>query len=370
MKSIERSGAHLVLWLLLIACVDPLDFGVQLPAEFPVAISGFISDDAESHRVTISKAFDIESRIPTRDPVANCKVYVEDGLSSRKQFTEIEPGVYEVSGLKGSIGVAYALTVELPDGRIYESLPDVLPPRGTLDSIYFNFNSNKNSFEIFFDATLPAEQQQFLWTLRGTFKATTRPQFETGNCYRTERGICNYRDPCSGIRNVGTDFNPNLVQVERCTCCTCWYDFFNQKVFLSDFVSPLNGNIKGTRIYDLALNGWVFMERVRIEVNMRSLSPRAFKFWKSIKDQQEAVNDLFQPLGGRIPSNFVQKRGAAVPVYGLFYATSVTKKVTHINRWDVPFEELIPSIDDPKLGAFSCLKLFPFATTSKPTFWE
>lgn len=112
------------------------------------------------------------------------------------------------------------------------------------------------------------------------------------------------------------------------------------------------------------------MERVRIEVNMRSLSPQAFKFWKAIQDQQEAVNNLFQPLGGRIPSNFVQKKGAAAPVFGLFYATSISTKVMYINRWDVPYEELIPPVDDPKLGAFSCLKLFPHATTSKPTFWE
>lgn len=365
-----RGAARLAPWLLLIACVDPLDFEINLPAVFPVTISGFISDNAESHRVTISKAFDIESRIPTRDPILNCKVYLEDGQSSRKLFAEIAPGVYEVTGVQGSIGVAYTLTAELPDGRVYQSLPDILPPPGKMDSLYFNFHFNKNGFEIFFDATLPAEQQQFLWALRGTFKATTRPQFETGNCYRTERGVCNYRDPCSGIKNVGTDYNFNLVQVEPCTCCTCWYDFFNQKVLLSDFIFPPKGKFTGTRIYDLALNGWVLMERVRIEVAMRSLSPQAFRFWKAIQNQQEAVNSLFQPLGGQIPSNFVQKKGAAAPVFGLFYATSISTKVMYINRWDVPYEELIPPVDDPKLGAFSCLKLFPHATTSKPTFWE
>lgn len=354
--------------VLLVSCIDQLNYQVPASGSASVSISGFVSDQNGPHRVTVYETFDIESRMFPRKPISLCLIYLIDDQGLNQLFNEIEPGIYELEGVHGQVGRAYKIIVELPDGRVYESVPDILPPPGNLDSLYFTFDIERKNFEIFFDATLRREQQ-FLWTLKGTFQATTRPHLEEKACYLIG-SFCNFKDPCSGIRNLGTNWNPNLVQVETCTCCKCWYDFFNQKVFVSDFVSPVSGKITGTRIYDLALNGWVFMEKVRLEVSMRSLSSQAFTFWKTVKEQQEGVSDLFQPLGGRIPSAFIQTQGEKVHVYGLFYATSIATKVKYVYRSDVPYESLIPSVDDPRIGTFSCLKLFPNATKVRPSFWE
>ena len=116
----------------------------------------------------------------------------------------------------------------------------------------------------------------------------------------------------------------------------------------------------------MPLDGWIFMHKLHVKVSQQSLTPQAFAFWKSIKDQKEAVNSLFQPVTGKIPTNFVQISGPSSPLLGFFYSTSVSEKSIFITRDDVPNTSIIPATPP---WEDSCLTLFPFGVTTKPDFW-
>jgi hypothetical protein len=113
------------------------------------------------------------------------------------------------------------------------------------------------------------------------------------------------------------------------------------------------------------------MFKVHVQVSVKSLTKNSFHFMKSIRDQSDAIGSLFQPITGKVPNSFIQLAGTEAPMQGLFYATSIKGKSFYIERDDIPDPNLIPIIDylELKMGLVSCLEMFPYATTEKPSFW-
>ena len=114
------------------------------------------------------------------------------------------------------------------------------------------------------------------------------------------------------------------------------------------------------------------MHKIHIEVSQLSTTDRSFRFWKTIKDQRNAVNSLFQPVSGKIPINFTQLSGVEAPVQGIFFAAAISTKSVYIRRENVPHSEVLPELDElaeQEIAIGSCLDLFPNATNKKPSYW-
>ena len=116
------------------------------------------------------------------------------------------------------------------------------------------------------------------------------------------------------------------------------------------------------------INAWTFMHKVHAEVRQMSLSPRAFAFWKAVKAQKEAVSSLFQPVSGKISSNFFQIRGTGGPIEGIFYATSIRSKAIYITPFDVHPPNLVTPVE--VLFINDCRKAFPYSKIERPDYWN
>ncbi len=373
MKSNSLFSALLI--LIASACVDRITFDIGVTATFPVVVEGYISDQPGPYKIQISKAFDIESQYSIRTPITVNKVVLSDNVGNQEELIAINDE-YQTSqnGMRGVAGRAYSLRVELRDGRIYESKPDTLLATGKLDSIYFDFRKKKNplgaseySFDILFNSSSGnSDNFNFLWKFTGTFKADTHPEGNQFSCVYY-RGKCNFVPICSGLLNVASpDYPPIFIRDKPCECCTCWYSIFNDKLALSDNQLLKFGRFDKIVLHSVPLNGWIFKHKLHVKVSQYSLSPEAYTFWKSIKDQKDAINSLFQPITGKIATNFVQTSGPLVPISGFFYSTSISEKSLYITRDDVPNINMIPAI--PPWND-SCFTLFPKATNTKPDFW-
>lgn len=230
-------------------------------------------------------------------------------------------------------------------------------------------------FDIFFDAgSGDSKRKQFLWRSIGTFKSDTHPEyayFDSFGCNPNSSGFCNYFPPCTGLRVTTPPYfqPPNFERVAPCSCCTCWYQIFNEIPVLSDNLYSTSNAFSNIKIDRIPLNGWIFMYKIYYEVEQLTLSDGAFRFYKSIRAQQEAVDDLFQPISGKIPTNLKQVSGSEYPIYGYFYSAGLSKRTMEINRADVPAGIEIPSTSGTGGDALVCLDLFPNSTTAKPDFW-
>ncbi|MBI1770749.1 MAG: DUF4249 family protein [Bacteroidetes bacterium] len=369
--------------LLATACVDRLSLEIQKEISLGISIDGFISDQPGPYEIRINSVFDIESKESMKSPVSVRSLIISDDKGNSETLKEIDPGIYQTdpSGIKGEAGGVYKMRVELFDGRIYESIPDtILVAPGSVDSLYLEFNEKYNEvgesrydFDLYFDAYYDEKiNNHFLWKFTGTFQAETHPElYHGGGCFwLDEIGKCNLLPPCSGYRNVGSVRFPKLVKKYDCTCCRCWYSLFNPSPILSDDHLATGGRVTKVKAHTIPLNQWTLEHKIRLEVSQMSLTRSTFRFWKAIRDQQEATGNLFQPVSGKIPRNFIQVSGNSIPIEGLFFATSISKKVKYIDRFRLPINLIwVVSIDEP-IFTDDCRLLFPGSTNHKPAFWK
>jgi hypothetical protein len=367
-----------ILIILLTSCVDGVQFDIDKPTEYGISISGFISNQPGPYRVEVYRVFDIESRESIKVGVDLNRLTIFDNEGFTEDLKMVNDGIYETSigGIQGKTGNVYTLKVELPDGRVYESIPDTLLGAGSLDSIYYSFNqaattnnSTEYGFDIFFNASVgSSNSNRFLWKLKGTYKAESNP-FGAKGCFMRDNGTCNFMPVCTGQNNLSAPSDPVKIYetIGPCTCCTCWYDIFNPSPVLSDDSFTTTKSFANIKIDRIPLTGWIFMHKIRIEVSQMTLSNNAFRFFKSIRDQQNAVDNLFQPVNGKIPTNFIQTSGSPLEVQGIFYAVGLDNSSLYIRHEDVPNTDLIPSVAG--LGNVVCTQLFPNATSQQPDFW-
>jgi len=367
---------HSIFLILIIllggSCLDRINFDVGIGSTFPIVVNGYISDQPGPYEIKISKAFDIESKQSIKAPISVRQLTISDNLGAKETLAEISPGTYQTQagGIQGIVGRSYKLRVELLDGRVYESLPDTLLPSGTVDEVYYNFKSEKDTngatnygFDVLFNSSGGERNNfHFLWQFIGTFQVDTNPELHKVSCGESK---CPNPRPCSAY--IINDFG-ELEEVKPCECCTCWTNIFNDVPIVSDNQLVEGGKFKGVSAAYVPVNQWTFMYKVHAEVRQMSLSPRAFAFWKAVKAQKQSVTSLFQPVTGKVPTNFVQISGTTGAIEGLFYSTSISKKSLFITRNDVPQESMIPVQNLPFED--SCLSLFPNSTTTKPDFWQ
>ena len=374
--------------LLLASCIDRINFDINLPYDLPIAIDGHITNLPGPYQVSITRSFDTQSTEYLRTPVSAKHINLMDDLGNHEELTEVASGFYETSatGMQGRIGGVYKIRIELYDGRIYESLPDTLLPPGSIDRLYHDFNSKLNEageqqygFDLKVDAVGNGRSEtRYMWNMTSTFKSITQPErMNTGKskCYplEDEFGKCNFLPLCTGLRNIAPRNSlPLYKQVGPCECCTCWYNLFNNAPILSDDILTSNANYHALSIYRIPLVDWIFMFKVHTQVTQSTLTDNTFRFFKSIKDQKNAIGSLFQPITGKIPTTFTQIAGTTTPINGIFYAAGVDTKSMYITRDDVPNQSLIPEVDFTieGMGKIVCAELFPNATTTKPSFWQ
>ncbi len=375
--------------IILSACVDRIQFDIDLPQSLPVSVSGHITNLPGPYKVYLNSSFDIESKSNPKLPVSAKHVNLLDELGNDEELVEVDSGVYQTSTTQGRIGGVYKIRIEFEDDRVYESIPDTLLAPGAIDSVYSEFTSIVNSsgattygFDVYVNSHgNGSNDSRYLWRMTGTFKAITHPEislYPKGGCYPIPEGFgrCNYIPLCTGLRNIaprggGLDYE----RIAPCECCTCWYQLFNNSPILSDALFTDNQKYNRVSVYRIPLDQWIFMFKIHTEISQSTLTENTFHFFKSIRGQKEAVGSLFQPVTGKIPNTFIQLNGTTTPIAGIFYAAGVASKSKYITPADVPSQIPIPTVsfaprgNQPGFGWVSCLDLLPNATNIKPDFW-
>ena len=362
-----------LLVLFTAACIDRINIDIGAGAYTPIVIDGYISDLPGPYKIQITKAFDIQSMYSLKKPISVKRLIMSDNHGTSEVLKEVGFGVYQTSpaGIRGTVGRVYKLNIELLDGRVYETKPDTLYPAGTVDSIYHKFKEVKTDtlttygFDVFFNSSSGMKNKfNFLWKFVGTFQADTNPELYDTLCVEAR---CPKPLPCSSyILNKITGELKN--DYKPCLCCTCWYNFFNIEPLISSNQFIQNGSFIGVKAMYIPVTQWTFMYKVHAEVQQLSLSRQAFEFWKAVKAQQGAAASLFQPVTGKVVSNFVQISGPKAEIEGLFFATSISSKSAFITREDVPNQLYIPPQNLPFKN--TCRVLFPNSTTIKPLYWN
>ena len=141
-----RTIISILFFLTLGACVDRIQFDITRSGDYGIVLTGFVSDEPGPYTVTVSKAFDIESKETIKTAISVKRLVLSDNQGSSEELSMIKEGTYQTkaNGIRGYVGRVYTLRVELLDGKIYESVPDTLPIAGKMDTIYYSFGRTVN----------------------------------------------------------------------------------------------------------------------------------------------------------------------------------------------------------------------------------
>ena len=366
----KKSSIYLFLCLLAgISCIEKADFNF-VNTTSQLVIDGQITDQPGPYTVKLSRTRKISDFTEIKAVSAN-KVVLSDNAGNSETLTEIYQGTFQTkeNGIRGVIGREYSLHVETRDGKIFDSAPEKINPAGYVDSIYYSFEEfqpqtgpTQYQFRIFIDSRGEAQGENlFRWKFTGTYFVQTSPQLRVK---LVGQDIVPDPPPCSGYQNIAGV----STKVGLCECCECWVSFVNTKPNVSDNQVVAGSSFKNVEVGVVPIEYWTIFNKTQVEVQQMSLSRTAFSYWKTVRNQKDGSTSLFQPAIGKAISNFSSKKGT-YEVQGLFYASSISKKVIFLNASNIPPGVSIRPTAPPPI-AESCILAFPFATNQKPINWQ
>ncbi len=364
-----------ILTLGILGCVEPIDFEVPEPLD-QVIIQGMISDQEGPYTVFISRGVSIRPDSALNPPISNASVRLYDDLGNIEDFEEVAPGEYATRGaMRGEVGRSYHVRIELEDGSVLESLPDLLKPVGEIKDIYWEFESGTSVeifgevpddvFNVFVDSDAIPEEENFMrWRMEGTFRIVTNPEL-----FEVDRPWFDLPIPrprrCSGYVVAP---NPSgrgtiVVQERPCECCECWVNVFEDSPNVSDDRLVANGQFRNIQVGTVPVNSVSFFDKYMVSVEQMSLTRTAYDFFRLVEVQRTNANNIFQPPSGEIVGNVVSQ-DESVRVVGLFWASAVDRRFEFIQREDVPYP-----VTPPVIFPESCLLQFRNSTTERPPEW-
>ncbi len=381
-----------VLIFLLTGCVDRLDVVQADQQEGILVVDGLITDAPGPYKVKLFRVSASDAILNNFEFIQARQVTIFDDAGTSEVLTRDEKGIYETdpNGIRGEVGRKYSIRIEMLDGLIFESEPDEMMPVGSVDSLYYTWESfvplsgpTEYGFRVFLNAT-SQEQPRLRWRFTGTYEIESFPEFRKlndANCATGPPIPPPEPPPCSGWRYIRNSLNNpfaggTLEQFsEECTCCICWIPDSGNGPHLSEDVFQSDNTYTEIEVGYVPFSEWTFGRgKYMVKAEQMSLSNTAFQFWKVFKDQKQGATSLFQPAFGKSRTN-LYSTNSDEPVMGIFYASAVRSKVMFLTASDAPIK--VPPYDFEPLSS-NCvlwtdcrtLSAFPNGSNTPPPEWQ
>ncbi|MDN5200295.1 DUF4249 domain-containing protein [Fulvivirgaceae bacterium BMA10] len=324
--------AHFFFICLLCGCVEPFDSEIPGGSNF-LTIDALITDEPGPYLVELSRSGSLSG--DGFEPVSNAVVSIEEENGITEQLTEESEGKYFTSktGIIGKAGKRYRLRVSLSDGEVYESSWSLLKRAPPIDRVYWNYEQKEDNdgnilegAQLFVDAHDPENNTKFYkyewietWTYIVPF-ATALEFLENFDIVPREKNqICWIDTLSSAINIVSSLKNSEDVVIEHPL----------------NFVSTETGRLR---------------LRYSILVKQLALSEEEYFFWKSLKETNNELGNLFDKQPQSIQSNIRNISNPDQRVLGYFSASGVSTKRIFIDNKDLPERVIVKSfVDDCEL---------------------
>lgn len=317
----------LLLVLLLVGCKDeiPLSSGNN---ESLLVVDGMITDEPGPYTITLSVTSPVGE--PAIIPLEGCSVTISDNSGYTEMLTETADGVYVThpEGVRGQPGKEYALAIQTPDGRNYETPFQQMAVPVQIDSVYSEpqnlevdgFPFGLPAYQFYTDSeTTPSSGSFFLWRITETFQYDI--DYKLYAIYYDGEIYVNNIDTISGYD----------------TLHTCW-DTQDVKTFYTGKTSNLaDSRITRQPLHTVDTRTKKLSVRYSMQLQQYSISQDAYYFWKSMQEQISGDNFLLAKQPYNPVGNVKNSADPMETVLGYFTVASVTRKRVFRNRPALPF---------------------------------
>lgn len=325
MKIFNKNIGFLFLSVLLVACVDLYDpkltsdkLRLVVEAQFTTKL------DYQYVYLTYDAPYNSEGN-NFKNLVTRAKVKITDDQGKVFEFyDEIEPNnqiktregynYRSVNKIKAELGRKYKLTVEVLDGRKYESSLESPVPVTKVDKVNIEFRELGRPSKVV---------GEFLVSI-DTKDAPTSKDFYKWDSYHVKQ--INY---CREWYIYGQGGAVTQSFVDKC-CEPCFEKVKNDDAFQLANDRLINGNsIIRQHVATVPFDN---NTPYYLVVNQYSLTEDAYKFWNAIKEQSKNSGGLFDATPKSIRGNIKNINDASEEVLGIFYVSDVYEHQINIER--------------------------------------
>ncbi len=254
------------------------------------------------------------AKVKITDDKGNEYPFIDEIAPSNQIKTAEGYNYRSLQKFKAEVGRTYQLHIETLEGKKYKSAPEKVIPAPPIGKAYAEFQALfppanfKGQFHIFVDTQDPADT----------------PNFYKWDSYHVKQ--INY---CREWYIYGSGGSVTQSFVDKC-CEPCF-----EKVVCEDCYELANDRlINGQMIRKKQITSIPFDNTTPyyLVIRQHSLSPQAYQFWSSIKQQSKNSGGLFDATPKSIRGNLYSETDAKEEVLGNFTVSDVQELVYIVDR--------------------------------------
>ncbi len=310
---VRRLGIQWLLVLAVAACVTPYQPDTRSLPGKALIVDGYITDEPGPYRIRLTYTADFTAAA-LNYVVEKATVYVTDDKGNRQRFNELGLGLYQSpASFQGQVGRTYKLTIQLADGRGYESTPELLRPSPPIERVYDEYTEKavegtatvEKGFNVYLDTKDPATP--------GDYYRWTWTHFEPIVYCATEVSPAG--------KTIGYDCCGQCWDITRCTGNNCINatsdEQINGKTISRQFI--LRAPYSSTSSY-------------YVEVEQLVLSRDAFLFYQTIENLTKSNGGIFDAAPAALRGNIRSLTNPGETVFGFFAASGVQRVPYLVDR--------------------------------------
>lgn len=323
-----------ILGLLIFGCKEefPIEFNSN---EKILVIEGGITNKPGPYFVRLSTTLPINQ--PVRVPFKECVVTLFDDQGHSEILTEIEPGVYQtsISGIQGTIGNEYSVSVVTPGDKVYQTAFEEMKPVIEIDSVYAELTEQENldypyglpGLQFYIDSKPTLDKESYLmWNMEETYEYEADYKLYALYYY----GVIFYT-------NRSMDTIVQIVGLNYDTLFTCWKTDPVKNIYTGQLANLSDLKIKRQPLHFVSTETKKLTIKYSLFVQQYSISKDAYNFWESIRDQISDESFLYTKQPYNITGNLQNIDNPEELTFGYFTVASVTQKRIFFGRPNTTF---------------------------------
>lgn len=338
-----------VVSMIMVQCVTKFD--PKITENTPkLVVDGLITNQPGPYQVRLQYSYPFTNGTSVKT-VSGATVEISDDKGTKETLIDRGFGLYETAanGLRGLVGRKYNISIKTPDGKTYQSQPELLKPVVEFGTLYTEYQDTKSTqmrgqFNLFInikDADTPHDYYRWKWT---HYEQLT-------HCY-----------------HLFTTLIGGYIR-ERSECCeSCWQiEACNGCIFLANDRLTNGKTITGVSLgkipYDAVSNYFVVFEQY-------SLTAEAYQFWNAVDSQINNSGGIFDLPPATVLGNLACTSHPEEQVLGYFGASSLVYKSIYVPRNNAKVLPYQP-YDLPWTDLTQCVKCqeSPYRTAKQPRGW-
>lgn len=281
-------------------------------------IEGAFSQQVGPHPLRLF--YTVSQKPSEKKLISGANITLKSASNETEDYEEITAGFYELKGeiLKGQIGEMYHIEIQLPNGKKYQSIPEVMPILVKGDSLSVHFEIEEG------EGTIPGTTVQRPFLLIDAH--TPLPNNE--NPYWLKWGISTlYSFPellCGPIPPPpNTCFVPSTPTPSKIA-------LLNGARIGVDYLA--NWRV-GTQL--LTPSDFEFRGRFYFLVNQQSITAATFEYWQNINAVADQRGNIFDPPPAAVQGNIFNVDDTEEIVLGYFEVTSTDSLRLFVTEGDI-----------------------------------